>query len=141
MVATSTVSQGVAAALAFNSQASAEQNLEAMREAVAAVVSIEVTRSVRDTTLGGVTVAEGDFMGLVDGDLSVVENSAEAALLSSLAGVSLADDHIVTIYWGSDTDQETSQGLASAIEEQVPGIQVDLFYGGQPHYPYFASVE
>ncbi|MDE2779916.1 MAG: DAK2 domain-containing protein [Chloroflexota bacterium] len=141
VVATSTVSQGVAAALAFNAQASAEQNLEAMREAVAAVVSIEVTRSVRDTTLGGVTVAEGDFMGLVDGDLSVVETSAEAALLSSLAGVSLADDHIVTIYWGADTDQETSQELAGAIEEQVPGIQVDLFYGGQPHYPYFASVE
>lgn len=141
VVVTSTVSQGVAAALAFNSQASAEQNIQAMQEAVDAVVSIEVTCSVRDTTLGGVTVAEGDYMGLVDGDLSVVESSAEAALLSSLEGVGLADDHIVTIYWGSDTDQETSEGLASAIEEQVPGIQVDLFYGGQPHYPYFASVE
>ena len=141
VVATSTVSQGVAAALAFNSQASAEQNIQAMQEAVDAVVSIEVTCSVRDTTLGGVTVSEGDYMGLVDGDLSVVESSAEAALLSSLEGVGLADDHIVTIYWGSDTDQETSEGLASAIEEQVPGIQVDLFYGGQPHYPYFASVE
>ncbi|MCY4365319.1 MAG: DAK2 domain-containing protein [Chloroflexi bacterium] len=141
VVATSTVSQGVAAALAFNAQASAEQNLQAMQEAVDGVVSIEVTRSVRDTTLGGITVAEGDFMALVDGDLTVVETSAEAALLSSLEGVGLDDDHIVTIYWGSDTDQETSEGLVSAIEEKAPGIQVDLFYGGQPHYPYFASVE
>ena len=141
VVATSTVSQGVAAALAFNAQASAEQNLQAMQEAVDGVVSIEVTRSVRDTTLGGITVAEGDFMALVDGDLTVVETSAEAALLSSLEGVGLDDDHIVTIYWGSDTDQETSEGLVSAIEDKAPGIQVDLFYGGQPHYPYFASVE
>ena len=141
VVPTSTVSQGIAAALAFNSQATAEQNLQAMNEAVSAVISIEVTRSIRDTTLEGVAVAEGDYMGLVDGDLSVVEESAEAALLASLEGVGLSDDHIVTVYWGADSDQETTETLARKLEEQVPGIQVDLVYGGQPHYPYFASVE
>ena len=141
VVPTSTVSQGIAAALAFNSQATAEQNLLAMNEAVSAVVSIEVTRSIRDTTLEGVTVAEGDYMGLVDGDLSVVEASAEAALLASLDGAGLSDDHIITIYWGADTDQATTESVAQQLEDRVPGIQVDLVYGGQPHYPYFASVE
>ena len=141
VVATSTVQQGIAAALAFNSQVAAEQNLRAMRDAVEAVVSIEVTRSIRDTTLEGIAVAEGDYMGLVDGDLSVVEESAETALLTSLDGVGLTEDHIVTIYWGQDTDQETTEGLAGILEEKVPGIQVDLVYGGQPHYPYFVSVE
>ncbi len=141
VVATSTVQQGMAAALAFNSQASADRNLMAMNEAVSEVLSIEVTRSIRNTTLGGIAVAEGDYMGLVDGDLAVVESSAEAALLASLAGCGLADDQIVTIYWGADTDQETVEGVAGKIENQAPGIQVDLFYGGQPHYPYFVSVE
>ena len=141
VVPTSTVAQGISAALAFNPQATADQNLQAMNEAVSAVISIEVTRSIRDTTLEGVAVAEGDYMGLVDGNLSVVEASAEAALLASLAGVGLSDDHIITIYWGDDTDQETTESLAQQLEEQVPGIQVDLVYGGQPHYPYFASVE
>ena len=141
VVATSTVQQGIAAALAFNSQASAEQNLRAMQDAVEAVVSIEVTRSIRDTTVEGIAVAEGDYMGLVDGDLSVVADSAETALLTSLDGVDLTEDHIVTIYWGQDTDQETAEGLAGTLEEKVRGIQVDLAYGGQPHYPYFVSVE
>ena len=81
VVATTTVQQGIAAALAFNSQMTAEQNLQAMKDAVSEVVSIEVTRAVRDTTVEGRVVAEGDFMGLVDGDLSVLETSAEAALL------------------------------------------------------------
>ena len=141
VVLTSTVQQGIAAALAFNSQVSAEQNLGAMNGALTEVVSVEVTRSIRDTTLGGIAVAEGNYMGLVDGDLAVVENSAEDALLASLAGCGLTDDHIVTIYWGADTDQETVDDVVVRVEQQVPGIQVDLVYGGQPHYPYFVSVE
>ena len=141
VVVTSTVQQGIAAALAFNSQVSAEQNLRAMNDAMTEVISIEVTRSIRDTTLGGIAVAEGDYMGLVDGDLAVVQSSAEAALLASLEGCGLTDDHIVTIYWGADTDQERVEELAETVEERAPGIQVDLVYGGQPHYPYFVSVE
>ena len=141
VVPTATVQQGIAAALAFNSQLSAEQNLQAMQDAVAEVVSIEITQAVRDTTVDGIAVSEGDYMGLVDGDLSVVEDSAESALLASVDGVDLTDDHIVTIYWGLDTDQERTEALAGSLEEKVPGIQVDLVYGGQPHYPYFVSVE
>ena len=141
VIPTSTVSQGIAAALAFNPQVTAEQNLQAMNDAVAAVVSIEVTRAIRDTTVEGTPVSEGDYMGLVEGKLSVLEASAESALLSTLAGVGLSDDHIVTVYWGADTDEETTQAVAEKIEEQTPGIQVDLVFGGQPHYPYFASVE
>lgn len=141
VVPTRTVAQGVAAALAFNAQLPTAANLQAMQNAVAAVVSIEVTRAVRDTTLDGVAVAEGDYMGLVEGDLAVVQDTPEAALLSALAGVGLTDDHIVTLYRGSDAAPEQAELIARQIEEQTPGIQVDLVYGGQPHYPYFAAVE
>ena len=112
-----------------------------MQDAVDDVVSIEVTRSIRDTTVEGITVAEGDYMGLVDGDLKVVEGTAEAAFLSALDGIGLTDDHIVTIYWGQDTDEEATESLSGILEDKVPGIQVDVVYGGQPHYPYFVSVE
>ncbi len=141
VVPTRTVAQGVAAALAFNAQLPAAANLQAMQNAVAAVVSIEVTRAVRDTTLDGVAVAEGDYMGLVEGDLAVVQDTPEAALLSALSGVGITDDHIVTLYRGLDTAPEQAELIARQIEEQTPGIQVDLVYGGQPHYPYFAAVE
>ena len=141
VVPTHTVSQGVAATLAFNPESSAEQNLQAMKEAVSAVVSIEVTQSIRDTTLNGIAVAEGDYMGLVEGDLAVLEQTPEAALLSALNGVGLTDDHIVTLYWGADTNLERTEAVSRQVEEIAPGVQVDLVYGGQPHYPYFASVE
>ena len=141
VVATSTLSQGIAAALAFNPEATPDQNLQAMNEAVSSVVSIEITQSIRDTTLEGKEVSEGDFMALVEGRLAALDATAEGALLASLAGVDLTDDHIITIYWGADTDQTTTEEVAGRIEERVPGVQVDLVYGGQPHYPYFVSVE
>lgn len=141
VIPTRTVAQGVAAALAFNAQQSTAANRQAMEAAVAAVVSIEVTRAVRATTLDGVAVAAGDYMGLVEGDLAVVRDSPEAALLSALEGVVLSEDQIVTLYRGADAAAETAAAVARQIEEGTPGIQVDLVDGGQPHYPYFAAVE
>ena len=141
VIPTRTVAQGVAAALAFNAQLPAAANQQAMETAVASVVSIEVTRAVRATTLDGVAVAEGDYMGLVEGDLAVVRDSPEAALLSALEGVDLSEDHIVTLYRGAEAAAEAAAAAARSIEEKTPGIQVDLVYGGQPHYPYFAAVE
>ena len=141
VIPTRTVAQGVAAALAFNAQLPAAANRQAMETAVAAVVSIEVTRAVRATTLDGVAVAEGDYMGLVEGDLAVVRDSPEAALLSALEGAGLSEDHIVTLYRGAEAAEESAAAAARSIEEKTPGIQVDLVYGGQPHYPYFAAVE
>jgi len=141
VIPTRTVAQGVAAALAFNNQLPAAANQQAMAAAVAAVVSIEVTRAVRATTLDGVAVAEGDYMGLVEGDLAVVQDTPEAALLSALEGIDLSEDHIVTLYRGAEAAAEAAAAAARHIEEQTPGIQVDLVYGGQPHYPYFAAVE
>ena len=141
VVQSRTVAQGVAAALAFNPEVSTEQNLRMMGEALSSVVSIEVTQSIRDTTLNDVSVSKGDYMGLVEGKLTVVTDNPEDALVSALVGVGLTEDQIVTLYWGADTRQEKAESVSQLIEEQAPGIQVDLVYGGQPHYPYFAAVE
>ena len=141
VVQSRTVAQGVAAALAFNPEVSTEQNLRMMGEALSSVVSIEVTQSIRDTTLNDISVSKGDYMGLVEGKLTVVTDNPEDALVSALVGVGLTEDQIVTLYWGADTRQEQAESVSQLIEEQAPGIQVDLVYGGQPHYPYFAAVE
>ena len=141
VVQSRTVAQGVAAALAFNPEVSTEQNLRMMEEALSSVVSIEVTQSIRDTTLNDISVAKGDYMGLVEGKLTVVTDNPEDALVLALVGVGLTEDQIVTLYWGADTRKEQAESVSQLIEEQAPGIQVDLVYGGQPHYPYFAAVE
>ncbi len=141
VVPTTTVPQGVAVMLAFNPVRSVEDNLAAMKEAVEAVVTLEVTHAVRDATVDGVAVTEGQFMALSDGGLAAVGGSAEDALLDALKGVDLDEDSIVTVYWGEDLTGGDAEETGRRLEELVPGLQVDVIEGGQPHYPYLVSVE
>ena len=127
--------------LAFNPVRSAEDNLAAMREAVEAVVTLEVTHAVRDATVDGVAVKEGQFMALSDGGLAALGGSAEDALLDALKGVDLDEDSIVTVYWGEPLTGRDAEETGRRLEELVPGLQVDVIEGGQPHYPYLVSVE
>ena len=141
VVPTTTVPQGVAAVLAFNPVRPVEENLEAMLEAVEAVVTVEVTHAVRDATVDGVAVTEGQFMALSDGGLAAVGGSPEDALLDALKAVDLDGESIVTVYWGDALTEEDAEETARRLEALAPGLQVDVIEGGQPHYPYLVSVE
>ena len=133
--------QGIAALLAYNPEHSLAENLAAMTAALDSVASIEVTRSVRDTSIGGVAVAAGDYIALLDDALLSAHPTAEAALQAGLDGAGLRSDSIVTVYRGADADAAAAGEWAAALERAHPGIQVDLVDGGQPHYQYLASVE
>jgi dihydroxyacetone kinase-like predicted kinase len=138
---TRSVPQGVAAALAYNPEQSVEHNLQAMQEALGRVGTVEVTRAIRNASVGGVRAAAGQYIGLVDGTLRVAAQSAEAALLAALAQTGLTSEQVVTIYWGEGATEEQAMEAQRALEDQTPGLQVEVVPGGQPHYPYLASVE
>ena len=141
VVPSRSVPQGVAAILAFNPEESLERNLRAMRESLATVASIEVTQAVRATTLGGLAVASGQFIGLLEGELVTSGDSPEAALESALERVGLSSGQVVTLYRGQDARPEAPEEVLRRLESRAPGIQVDVVDGGQPHYHYLASVE
>ena len=141
VVPSRTVPQGVAALLAFNPAEPLEQNLERMRAALSVVTTVEVTRAVRDAAVGGLPLQAGQYIGVVEGELAATGDTAEDALCAALAGVGLSPDGVVTLYWGAEATGESAQGAARALAERAPGIQVDVVYGGQPHYPYLASLE
>ena len=141
VVPTTTVPQGVAALLAFNPEGSLESNLSSMEQAMGEVVTIEVTRAVRDSIIGGVDVEEGQMIGLVDGDLTIASESPEETLRLSLEAAGISSDMVVTLYLGEEGGQDDAEALVSELEARVAGVQVDLVYGGQPHYHYLASIE
>ena len=141
VVPSSTIPQGVTALLAYNPEQPLEANLEAMEQSLAEVASVAVTWAVRDTTIDGITVDAGVFIGLLEDELAATGPSAEAALRATLDLASMDADSIVTLYLGADADREAAEIFIESLEAEFPGIQVDRVEGGQPHYPYFASVE
>ena len=141
VVPSRTLPQGVAALLAFNPEEPLERNLRSMQDALSSVVTIEVTQAVRSSTIAGITVNAGQYISLLEGELATSADTPEGALKSALDRVVDSEDQVITLYLGDAAVPGAADQLCRRLEQQTPGVQVDLVNGGQPHYHYLASVE
>jgi hypothetical protein len=141
VVPTETIPQGVAALLAFDFEADFETNVELMKKAKSMVKSIEITRAVRSTRLGGLNIRKKQLIGFLDGDLVAVGDDALDVLNQVFARIDVASAEVVTIYYGADTEHDEAEKIGASIREQNPQLQIEVVRGGQPHYNYILSVE
>ncbi|MHB8573967.1 MAG: hypothetical protein ACYDCQ_01420, partial [Dehalococcoidia bacterium] len=112
-----------------------------MATAAAAVRTVEVTRAARSTRIGAVDVTDGQPIGLIDDQLVVAAGTFLDALIATLEQVSPAEDAIVTLYCGEDVIEADAAAAELRVRERFPGVEVQRLTGGQPHYPFIASVE
>jgi DAK2 domain fusion protein YloV len=131
---------GLAAALGYAPEGEREEVREQMEAQLAGVRTIEVTRAVRDSSADGVEVAAGDPIALVDGRLVERAASLEEALLAALGPLAAAAS-LVTIYLGEGADIASGPAVQRLIVDAHSHLEVEVLPGGQPHYPYLASVE
>jgi DAK2 domain fusion protein YloV len=141
VVKTRTVQQGLTAMMGYNPEAEASENANAMSDMIADVKSAQVTQAVRDTTLNGVEIHNGDWMGIIDGDIQVVADSAEDAAEQSVEKMLDDDSEIVTIIFGADTKEKAANKLAKSVSAIDEDLEVEIHDGGQPLYPFLISVE
>lgn len=141
VVKTRTVQQGLTAMMGYNPEAEASENANAMSDMIDDVKSAQVTQAVRDTTLNGVEIHNGDWMGIIDGDIQVVADSAEDAAEQSVEKMLDDDSEIVTIIFGADTKEKAANKLAKSVSAIDEDLEVEIHDGGQPLYPFLISVE
>jgi DAK2 domain fusion protein YloV len=142
VVPTKSLPQGIAALLALRQDLDLEANLQAMEEARQAVRTIEVCRAIRSTSLKGVKVRQGEAIAIVDDELKLAVATPEEAVKKALAGLPMMEEaSLITLYYGADTTREQAQALAEELRQAYPHHEVEVAYGGQPHYQYIASRE
>ena len=78
VVPTRSIPHGAAAMLAFDPQVAASLNVERMTEATESVRYGEVTTAVRTAEIDGISVQQGDTIGLLDGRLVATGNDPSA---------------------------------------------------------------
>lgn len=100
-----------------------------------------MTYAVRDTEIDGKTIKQNDFMGIGDKSILSVGTDLRATALEMVDAMVDEDSAIVSIYFGSDSDEDSANELAAAIEEKYPDVEVEVNDGGQPIYYYVISVE
>lgn len=138
---TKSVPMGISAALAFNPDASVEENERAMTEAANSVHTASITYAVRDTNYDSREIHSGDIMGMLDNKLEILGHSAEDVAVECAEKMVHEDSSLITVYYGSDVAEERARELGDALEEKYPDCDVEVQNGGQPLYYYLVAVE
>ena len=143
VVPTKTVLQGFSAMFVVDPDASLEENVEAMTEAIQDVRGGEVTRAVRDSSAAdGTPIHDGDVMGIQDGSIQVVGSDVFQVCLDLIARMQGEEEgDALTILAGEELSDEDFSALCDAIEQAHPDLEVDAHRGEQPLYPVIFSIE
>ena len=141
VIQTKNIPQGIAAMLQYIEGNSVGENEKSMCEAAGQIKSGQVTYAVRDTSVNGKDIKQGDIMGLSDKTIEVVGSNIKDTAVALAQKLMSDDTELITLYYGEEATEEEAMEIADAIREQKDAVEVEVEYGGQPIYYYFLSLE
>lgn len=141
VIPTKNVPEGIAASLAFNPEASVEENIENMTASIENVKAGSVTYAVRATHVDGFDLSVGEIIGL--DDKAILAKGADVSLTTEDLIEKMVDENSVniTLFFGEDITEEDAEKLRDKLEKKYPDCEVTAIFGGQPVYYYIVSVE
>ena len=145
---TRTIPQGVAAMLAFDPDASVQDNLIAMTRAADNVSTGQVTFAARDSNYDGKIIKKGEMLALDNGKVAFTDNDVTHAI-AKLAKTIVNNraqagntSEFMTLMYGNGIEEDAAEAAAEAIRAKVgDAIDITVIPGGQPVYYYILSVE
>ena len=141
VIPTKNVPQGFSSALAFNPEATVDENLMNMLHAIDNVTAASVTYSIKTTKMDRMSLKEGDILGL-DNKKILAKGSSVPEVTKKLVSKLVNSTHsIINLYYGNGITEEEATALADEIAEDYPDCDVQAIYGGQPIYYYIVSIE
>lgn len=142
VVPTKSVPQAFSAMFAANAEASLEENIEAMSDAIGEVRTGEITQAIKDAKdAHGNPIKNGDTIGIADGSIEAVGASTEEVTLALLESLEAEDADTLTLLAGCDFSDEQLDALVERIEEAYEDLEVDAHRGEQPLYPIVFGLE
>ena len=138
---TISIPQGLSGLLALNTESSFDDNIAQIQTAVKMVTTGEVTTAARDVAINGQTVKHGDIIGLIDGDMMVVNNDLYATLHQLIQQLTARDEELITLYYGAEITDVLATDTKKRLQADFADVEIEIHYGGQPLYQYLISAE
>ena len=144
VINTQSMPQGISAMLGYidtRDDAEIAKITDTMTSAFAGVITGEITTAIHASQLPTITVNEGQWIGLIDDQLVVADDTVEG-VMKKLLQVAQADIHeLVTLHYGVGLSSERAQEVMMMMQAEYPDLQFELVYGGQVLYPIILSIE
>lgn len=141
VIPTKTIPQGISAMINFDFDLDLDDAIETLNDAIKAVKSGSITYAVRDTTVSGKKINQGDYMGILESEIvSSSEDIYETVLETLKKGID-EDSSIVTLYAGQDVTEVQMEELIEKLENEFDDITIEGLMGNQQVYYYLISIE
>jgi len=140
IIPTKHILEGIRALMEYNPRDSWEELKEKFENGKNKIKIGEITVAIKDTSINGIGISEGDIIGIVDDEICFVGKDINDIALRILDKI-LNNRELLTIYYGKDISKEEAEKLYQLITQKHPNISVELVYGGQPFYFYYLGVE
>ncbi len=138
---TKTVPQGISALMVMDLEASQEDNVAAMTEAIGNVHTSEITYAARDSDFDGFAIKQGDYLALTEHQLFGTDTDLDALLRRLAQADAQQGAEFINIFYGEDVTEEQAQKALELFTECCPNAEITLLSGGQPVYYYMISAE
>ena len=141
IVPTRSVMQAISALIAYSDEGDIAQIAAAMSREMANVAYAEVTYAVRDSSINGLDIKSGDTIGIINGKISLQGASPEIVVMQILEKMQTSEMELITLFYGVEIEENDALILKAKIMGKYPDSEVEIHYGGQPHYSYLLSIE
>lgn len=132
---------GLSAMVAYDLDATVEQNGGDMTVAFKSLVTGEVTRAVRDSRVDEVQIREGEFMGLVDDRVVVSDGDLIHVVMTVASHLVDGGRELMTVLVGGGADAPLAAEAVERLRGLYPDLELEVHEGGQPLYPLLLSAE
>ncbi len=142
VVPTTTMPQAISAMISgdIESNEDIENIIENMKEAISGVETAQITIAVRDTTIEGENIINGEYLGMLEGKI-VVHNKDLKTTFNELLKKMKQDAEVVTVYYGEGIDEKTAEEYKADAESIFEEADIELYDGKQPVYYFMISAE
>ena len=140
-IPTRSIPQGISALLGYSPDISVEDTLGSMKENINNVKTLEITRAAKSTRIDSTDIEQGQIIGRIEDSMIITGETILEVLKKGILECNLPLVSLVTLYWGHTTNKDEAQETSDLLQRIFPNLELELVYGGQPHYNYIVSLE
>ena len=111
-----------------------------MNEAMSGTVTAEISRSIRDTEMDGLSVKKGEYIGIIGKHIVSSDTDCYDTATAAIALTEPEKHSSLIILEGKCADSKITADIRSYISEKYPKLETYINYGGQDIYDYIMVV-
>ena len=119
----------------------ADEIAESLTDAMSGVVTGMVTRSVRDSHLGGMEIAKNDYIGFAGKEMLADDKTVVGAAKQLISAVDMTDREVLIAICGKDATAADMDAVRAFVRAEYPQIELFEIDGGQDVYHFIFVFE